>query len=110
NAIHREYTKIHRVDNLTCVCVSAANTNEARDCCLTTTDNKLPRRVVKSFSIQTVSGGCRIPATVFVTRKNLRLCAPPATNNNWVTKLIKQLKRKSQNGKARKGKNGGILS
>ncbi|XP_029625380.1 C-C motif chemokine 19 [Salmo trutta] len=85
---------------------AAANTDEAMDCCLTTTDAKLPRRVVKSFSIQTVSGGCRIPATVFVTRKNLRLCAPPAKNNNWVTKLIKQLKRKSQNGKARKGKNG----
>ncbi|XP_055791120.1 C-C motif chemokine 19-like [Salvelinus fontinalis] len=85
---------------------AAANTDEAMDCCLTTTNAKLPRRVVKSFSIQRVSGGCRISATVFVTRKNLRLCAPPATNNNWVTKLIKQLKRKSQNGKARKRKNG----
>uniref|UniRef100_A0A8C7TRH6 Chemokine (C-C motif) ligand 19b n=1 Tax=Oncorhynchus mykiss TaxID=8022 RepID=A0A8C7TRH6_ONCMY len=87
----------------------AASTDQALDCCLTTTDTKLPHRVVKSYRIQTVSGGCRIAATVFVTKKNLRLCAPPATKKNWVAKLIKQLKRKSHKGKDRKGKNGELL-
>ncbi|NP_001291006.1 C-C motif chemokine 19 precursor [Esox lucius] len=84
----------------------AANTGKALDCCLTTTDARIPSRMAKTYIIQTSNGGCRIPATVFITKKNRRLCAPPATKKKWVAKLIKQLKTKLQKGKARKGKNG----
>ncbi|KAJ7987234.1 hypothetical protein DPEC_G00336630 [Dallia pectoralis] len=84
----------------------AANSETAVDCCLTVTNVNIPRRVVKSYIIQTVNGGCRIAATVFITKKNRRLCAPPAKNNNWVAKIINHLKKKTQKGKARKGRNG----
>ncbi|XP_046873877.1 C-C motif chemokine 19b [Hypomesus transpacificus] len=70
----------------------SANTDKAVDCCLSTTNRKIPPDVVQSYFIQSVSGGCRIPATVFVTRKNIRLCAPPASRNNWVARLIRKLK------------------
>ncbi|XP_062340184.1 C-C motif chemokine 19b [Osmerus eperlanus] len=69
----------------------SANTDKAVDCCLSTTNRKIPQGVVQSYFIQSVSGGCRIPATVFVTKKNIRLCAPPASRNNWVARLIRKL-------------------
>ncbi|KAL0965560.1 hypothetical protein UPYG_G00282960 [Umbra pygmaea] len=84
----------------------AASTDQAIDCCLTTTNNKLPYTSLKSYNIQAVSGGCQIAATVLVTKKNRRLCAPPATKNNWVAKLIKKLNRKSKNEKPKNRKNG----
>uniref|UniRef100_A0A671L7A9 C-C motif chemokine 20-like n=1 Tax=Sinocyclocheilus anshuiensis TaxID=1608454 RepID=A0A671L7A9_9TELE len=58
------------------------------DCCLTTSDRRIPQRVVTSFTIQTGDEACRIPATIFVTKKGLKLCAPFPSKNNWVSKLI----------------------
>ncbi|KAJ8392785.1 hypothetical protein AAFF_G00072690 [Aldrovandia affinis] len=82
---------------------AAANTEEALDCCLSTKDKNIPHRLVKTYSIQTVAGGCRIPATLFITKKGVRLCAPPAKKSRWVAKLIKRLDRKTKS-KQKKGK------
>ncbi|XP_016413175.1 C-C motif chemokine 19-like [Sinocyclocheilus rhinocerous] len=68
-------------------CTTALN-DGAADCCLTTSDRRIPQRVVTSFTIQTGDGACRIPATIFVTKKGLKLCAPFPSENNWVSKLI----------------------
>lgn len=89
-------------------CLAAANTDEAVDCCLETTDKKISARLVKSYSIQTPGGGCRIPATVLITRRDFRLCVPPATRKNWVHKLIKKVdKRGSRKVRRRLPKNRG---
>ncbi|XDV54015.1 hypothetical protein PO909_022394 [Leuciscus waleckii] len=63
----------------------------AADCCLTTSSRRIPQRVVTSFTIQTSDGACRIPATIFVTKKGFKLCAPFPSENNWVNKLINDI-------------------
>ncbi|XP_067289449.1 C-C motif chemokine 19b [Pseudorasbora parva] len=67
---------------------TTAQSDNAADCCLTTSDRRIPKKVVTSFTIQTSDGACRIPATIFVTKKGLKLCAPFPSENNWVSKLI----------------------
>ncbi|CAM4730350.1 unnamed protein product [Leuciscus chuanchicus] len=52
---------------------------------------RIPQRVVTSFTIQTSDGACRIPATIFVTKKGFKLCAPFPSENNWVNKLINDI-------------------
>ncbi|XP_030625570.1 C-C motif chemokine 19b [Chanos chanos] len=82
---------------------AAASNAEAQDCCLSTSDYEIPRRIVVEYQKQTVESGCKIPATVFVTKKGRRLCAPVPEKSEWVAKLIKKLKknvrRRRQNGK-----------
>ncbi|XP_073689572.1 C-C motif chemokine 19b [Garra rufa] len=68
-------------------CTTAHN-DGAADCCLTTSNRRIPKKVVTSFTIQTGDGACSIPATIFITKKNLKLCAPFPSENNWVSKLI----------------------
>ncbi|KAG7476530.1 hypothetical protein MATL_G00083910 [Megalops atlanticus] len=83
---------------------AAANTEEALDCCLTTSKKPIPQSIVKSHSIQTLNGGCGIPATLFITKAGRRLCAPPTSESKWVKKLIKKLGKKSP--KSRRPKKG----
>uniref|UniRef100_A0AAY4BFF4 Chemokine interleukin-8-like domain-containing protein n=1 Tax=Denticeps clupeoides TaxID=299321 RepID=A0AAY4BFF4_9TELE len=59
-----------------------------KDCCLSTHNGRIPRRLVESYYLQTVDSGCHIRATVFTTWKGRRLCAPPPENSHWVAKLI----------------------
>ncbi|XP_071375459.1 C-C motif chemokine 19-like [Centroberyx affinis] len=80
--------------------LTAASTDTAVDCCLKTTNKKLSPKLVKSYRVQTPDGGCRIPATVLITQRNIRLCVPPAAGNKWVAKLIKRLQKREP----RKGK------
>ncbi|KAI1905188.1 hypothetical protein AGOR_G00013560 [Albula goreensis] len=82
---------------------ASANIEEAVDCCLSTSKTHIPLHVVKTYAIQTTASGCRIPATLFITKKNLRLCAPPAKRSKWVTKLIKRFERRSKS-RQKKGK------
>ncbi|XP_039531763.1 C-C motif chemokine 19b [Pimephales promelas] len=67
---------------------TTAQSDGAADCCLTTSNHRIPQRVVTSFTIQTSDGVCRIPATIFVTKKGYKLCAPFPSESNWVSKLI----------------------
>ncbi|XP_036384045.1 C-C motif chemokine 19-like [Megalops cyprinoides] len=83
---------------------AAANKEETMDCCLTTSKKPIPRSIVKSHSIQTLNGGCGIPATLFITKVGKRLCAPPASDSRWVVKLIKKLgKKPSKSQRQKKG-------
>uniref|UniRef100_A0A4W4F2Q9 Chemokine interleukin-8-like domain-containing protein n=1 Tax=Electrophorus electricus TaxID=8005 RepID=A0A4W4F2Q9_ELEEL len=67
-------------------------TDHAIDCCLTTTGQFLPRHIAVSYTMQEKSA-CRIPATVFITRKNKKICSPPLEDARypWVKKLITHL-------------------
>ncbi|XP_026862268.2 C-C motif chemokine 3-like [Electrophorus electricus] len=73
----------------------AEATDTAADCCLTTKNKSIPPSLVKSYYVQTEALGCREHATVFITKKGKKLCAPPPTKK-WVRKLISQLERKSK--------------
>ncbi|XP_029921564.1 C-C motif chemokine 19b [Myripristis murdjan] len=85
--------------------LAAANTHETADCCLTTSTKKVPHRVVRTYIIQTSDGGCRIPATVLITWRRIRLCVPPAAGNNWVAKLLRKVaRRRPRKGKSRPSK------
>ncbi|XP_062874241.1 C-C motif chemokine 19a.2 [Trichomycterus rosablanca] len=88
------------------LCTSAeAWTNNAVDCCLTTSGVSVPRQIAASYTVQTKDSGCTIPATVFITKKDRRLCSPPVDDQNfpWVRKLVEHLdNRKSRNKGAHK--------
>ncbi|KAG9263311.1 C-C motif chemokine 19b [Astyanax mexicanus] len=77
---------------------------EGEDCCLATTNKKIPARLVKSYFLQTTSMGCRTAATVFTTKMNKKLCAPLPKNKNWVQGLINKLNKKSKKTRKSKGK------
>ncbi|XP_056592979.1 C-C motif chemokine 19b [Triplophysa dalaica] len=82
---------------------TTAQSDVAADCCLTTSDRRIPKRVVTSFTIQTGDGPCKIPATVVVTKRGFKLCAPFPSESSWVTELIDNIisgpKPKKQKGK-----------
>ncbi|XP_053336899.1 C-C motif chemokine 19a.2 [Clarias gariepinus] len=81
-----------------------AFSNNDPDCCLSTSNAYIPRRIVESYKIQTVESGCRIAASVFITKKNKMLCAPPPSDLTypWVLKLIEYLDARSAKGKGTK--------
>ncbi|MCI4392832.1 hypothetical protein PGIGA_G00150420 [Pangasianodon gigas] len=78
-----------------------AFSNNAADCCLSTSDALVPRRIVESYIIQNADSGCSIPATVFITKKNRKLCSPPASDTRypWVLKLIEYMDNRSSKSK-----------
>ncbi|XP_060762722.1 C-C motif chemokine 19a.2 [Neoarius graeffei] len=74
-----------------------AFSSNAADCCLSTSDALVPRRILESYKILTVEDGCPIPATVFITKKNKKLCSPPTYDPRypWVMKLVEFLDNRS---------------
>ncbi|XP_067295564.1 C-C motif chemokine 19a.2 isoform X2 [Pseudorasbora parva] len=72
-----------------------AFSDTAVDCCLTTKDTRIPLQIVASYFHQTTDSGCPIAATVFITKKDRKLCAPPE-NNVWITKIISHLDKKKK--------------
>ncbi|XP_025894921.1 C-C motif chemokine 19-like [Nothoprocta perdicaria] len=77
--------------------------NNVVDCCLRTSENHIPWRIVQDYRLQLVQDGCIIPATVFITMKGKRLCAP--LEAPWVIRLRERLDASSP----RKGKPQGQL-
>ncbi|XP_005507836.3 C-C motif chemokine 19 isoform X1 [Columba livia] len=63
--------------------------NNVLDCCLRTKETPIPWRIVQDYRLQLVQDGCNIPATVFITTKGKRLCAP--LQAPWVVQLQKKL-------------------
>ncbi|NWJ11035.1 CCL19 protein, partial [Crypturellus undulatus] len=63
--------------------------NNVIDCCLRTSENQIPRRIVQDYRLQLVQDGCIIPATVFITTRGKRLCAP--LEAEWVIRLREKL-------------------
>nr|ABA54956.1 CC chemokine SCYA109 [Ictalurus punctatus] len=82
-----------------------AFSNNAADCCLSTSDSFVPRRIVDSYIIQNIDSGCPIPATVFITKKNRKLCSPPANDLRypWVMKLVEYIDNRNDKSKERPG-------
>ncbi|MEE6457745.1 hypothetical protein FKM82_000012 [Ascaphus truei] len=66
--------------------------NRAMDCCLQTSDIRIPYGAVLRYEIQDRVEGCQIPAVVFFTKTSMRLCASPGLD--WVKKLMRKLNQK----------------
>ncbi|XP_051876111.1 C-C motif chemokine 19-like [Pristis pectinata] len=70
----------------------------ATDCCLDVSNRVIPRRIVAGYKLQGNASGCRIPAVIFITIKDRKLCAPH--NVQWVKRLMRWCdKVKSSSGK-----------
>ncbi|XP_009645642.2 C-C motif chemokine 19 [Egretta garzetta] len=63
--------------------------NNVLDCCLRTSETPIPRRIVQNYELQLVQDGCNIPATVFITTRGKRLCAP--LQAPWVVRLQEKI-------------------
>ncbi|XP_056110696.1 C-C motif chemokine 19a.2 [Rhinichthys klamathensis goyatoka] len=72
-----------------------AFSDTAVDCCLSTKDTRIPIQVVASYFHQSTDSGCPIEATVFITKKGRKLCAPPE-KNGWISKIISHLDKKKK--------------
>ncbi|XP_054895620.1 C-C motif chemokine 20-like [Poeciliopsis prolifica] len=77
------------------LCIEFASAELVVDCCLTVKSEKRlnPRNLV-SYSVQRAGMGCDISATVFVNRRNMKLCVVPAEGNPGVQKLIDFLEKR----------------
>ncbi|KAM9137513.1 C-C motif chemokine 21c-like [Pangshura tecta] len=72
-----------------CICKAQGSENQAFDCCLSHRNNPIPHRLLSAYKVQSPETGCRVPAIVFITKKNKNLCAPP--NAPWALDLMKKL-------------------
>ncbi|NXS97897.1 CCL19 protein, partial [Jacana jacana] len=72
-----------------CIPLPVHGGNNVLDCCLRTSENPIPRRIVQDYRLQLVQDGCNIPAAVFITTKGKYLCAPPQAP--WVIRLQEKL-------------------
>ncbi|XP_016146112.1 C-C motif chemokine 19a.1 [Sinocyclocheilus grahami] len=70
---------------------AAAQADLALDCCLTVSHKVIPKHVLLTYRKQFRVDGCPRDAVVFITRKELNLCAPPAAEEHWVKETIKFL-------------------
>ncbi|KAG9261978.1 C-C motif chemokine 14-like [Astyanax mexicanus] len=68
-----------------------AFSDAAADCCLTISPHKIPKHLIVSYIEHVQNNGCHKAATVFITKKNKKLCSPPKEESRWVANLIKQL-------------------
>ncbi|XP_043096470.1 C-C motif chemokine 19a.1 [Puntigrus tetrazona] len=68
-----------------------AQADLALDCCLTVSHKVIPKQVLLTYRKQFRVDGCPRDAVVFMTRKALRLCAPPAAEEEWVKDTVKFL-------------------
>uniref|UniRef100_A0A8C8RG23 C-C motif chemokine n=1 Tax=Pelusios castaneus TaxID=367368 RepID=A0A8C8RG23_9SAUR len=66
--------------------------NQASDCCLGHKNQLIPLHVLASYRRQGPETGCRLPAVVFITKKNKSLCAPPTAQ--WALDLMQKLDKK----------------
>ncbi|KAM5191377.1 C-C motif chemokine 21-like [Mantella aurantiaca] len=68
--------------------------NTVADCCLQTSNKKIPAHVVTGYEIQTPAKGCLKIAVVFFTntKPSRKLCSP--LGSQWVAKLIRKLDKK----------------
>ncbi|XP_063312777.1 eotaxin-like isoform X2 [Pelobates fuscus] len=63
--------------------------NTAADCCLLTSDKRIPFSVIAGYEIQSVDRGCSTAAVVFFIKNSKILCATPGLK--WVKNAMKKL-------------------
>ncbi|KAJ8357036.1 hypothetical protein SKAU_G00198300 [Synaphobranchus kaupii] len=89
--------------------VSATAAKNGGGCCMIYTKvsqlRKLPLNLIKEHRMQEVTGSCNIPAVVFITKRNRRICAnPKAKHVKQILKKLRGKKNKTQDPSQRKVK------
>ncbi|XP_069574872.1 C-C motif chemokine 21-like [Brachyistius frenatus] len=70
------------------VCFQFTAAEIVMDCCLKTSDKRLPSKILLSYSLQEAGKGCDISATVFVSRGGKTMCVVHPSEKPWVQRLI----------------------
>ncbi|KAM4050509.1 C-C motif chemokine 21c-like [Anomaloglossus baeobatrachus] len=75
-----------------------------QDCCLQTSDKKIPFGAIIGYEIQSKATGCAIEAVVFLAKTNpiRKLCAPPGMS--WVKKWVKKLDKRKKDTEKKENK------
>ncbi|XP_076125695.1 C-C motif chemokine 20-like [Alosa pseudoharengus] len=71
------------------LCYMVRGGDQAVDCCLRVSENKIPLKILASYWTQSKDQGCNINAVVFITEKGRQLCAPP--HAHWVRRRMAKL-------------------
>ncbi|KAM8865164.1 uncharacterized protein ACB058_006505 [Synchiropus picturatus] len=61
------------------------------DCCLKTTNKVVPKKYASDYIIQEAGQGCKIDATIIITKGNVKLCIPHPDRSQPVAGLIAYL-------------------
>ncbi|XP_075875853.1 C-C motif chemokine 20a.3 [Nelusetta ayraudi] len=92
------------VITLLTICLLLTNTSAAYSCCRSYTNNRIPFKIIKGFTVQTATSMCRIDAIIFHTTWG-KGCFNPALP--WVMSYINKVSNAAQgvhnkNSKAKK--------
>ncbi|KAJ8005604.1 hypothetical protein DPEC_G00119660 [Dallia pectoralis] len=81
-------TTMGSVTFLLCVlclcCYQVTQGQMAMDCCLSVNNREIPRHLIKDYNIQVKGQGCSLDAVIFITKRDLKLCAPH--DSDWVVR------------------------
>ncbi|XP_015216869.2 C-C motif chemokine 19-like [Lepisosteus oculatus] len=77
-----------------CSKAASGDMNIAVDCCLDVSNAKIPMKIVKTYQKQSNRNGCKIEAMVFITKRNVKLCAPH--NEAWVKELTEKVDKRNK--------------
>ncbi|XP_060092452.1 C-C motif chemokine 19 [Heteronotia binoei] len=72
-----------------CSVLQVGSFYQVTDCCLRTSPQPIPFKILRGYRDQQIQEGCHIRAVVFITVKGRQLCAPPYAP--WVKKLKERL-------------------
>ncbi|XP_026177474.1 C-C motif chemokine 20-like [Mastacembelus armatus] len=78
------------------ICTGFAAAEIVVDCCLKTTNKKLPLQIIVGYSIQEAGKGCDISATAFLTKNRRTLCVVHPSEEEWVKSHVAYLENKKQ--------------
>uniref|UniRef100_UPI0037E92E5A C-C motif chemokine 19-like n=1 Tax=Semicossyphus pulcher TaxID=241346 RepID=UPI0037E92E5A len=82
------------------VCLGFATAEVLVDCCLETTDKRVPLKIIDRHIVQEAGQGCDIGATAFITKIGKILCISHPSQEEWVRNYIKYLERNNKKNKA----------
>ncbi|KAK2838047.1 hypothetical protein Q5P01_015259 [Channa striata] len=68
-----------------CSCCTVTFAQTLADCCLQVSNKPVPKHILVDYREQHSGKGCAIDATVLVTRRDKKLCAP--AEGQWVEKV-----------------------
>ncbi|XP_068167331.1 C-C motif chemokine 19-like [Antennarius striatus] len=75
---------------ITCCCaMTLAQEGLPADCCLTVRNKPIPKGLLIDYRQQIQGQGCRMNATVLVTRRNFKLCVP--ADQPWVHNVMRHV-------------------
>uniref|UniRef100_A0A672HI84 Chemokine interleukin-8-like domain-containing protein n=1 Tax=Salarias fasciatus TaxID=181472 RepID=A0A672HI84_SALFA len=78
------------------ICFGFATGEAIRDCCLSATSKHLPPQVVQSYALQKAGDGCKISATVIITKAGRKLCLMHPDENSAVQSVLDTVDQRKQ--------------